>query len=150
MTPNPAHFHGNQPVVGASQGDPLPGFNYFLVGFYGTWKIPEGRPEIPESPREEMARDLEEVAGLSVDPDAPVSLYDDAKAVGEDVRTAYSVVDRSRVSANAPNPTVRMIPPLTARTGRYPILAAVRGNNNGPVPRPRKVALFRRLSAPAR
>lgn len=51
----------------------------------GTWKVPEGRPEIPESPREGVARELEEEAGLSVDPDDLVYLYDDAKEVVEDM-----------------------------------------------------------------
>jgi ADP-ribose pyrophosphatase YjhB (NUDIX family) len=49
----------------------------------GTWKVPEGRPEIPESPREGVARELEEETGLTVDPDDLVYLYDDAKEVVE-------------------------------------------------------------------
>jgi len=51
----------------------------------GTWKVPEGRPEIPESPREGVARELEEETGLAVDPDELVYLYDDAKEVTADM-----------------------------------------------------------------
>ena len=51
----------------------------------GTWKVPEGRPEIPESPRVGVARELEEEAGLTVDPDDLVYLYDDAKEVVDDM-----------------------------------------------------------------
>lgn len=51
----------------------------------GTWKVPEGRPEIPESPREGVARELEEETGLAVDPDDLVYLYDDAKEVKADM-----------------------------------------------------------------
>jgi ADP-ribose pyrophosphatase YjhB (NUDIX family) len=50
----------------------------------GTWKVPEGRPEIPESPREGVARELEEETGLSVDPDDLVYCYDDAREVKTD------------------------------------------------------------------
>lgn len=63
----------------------------------GTWKVPEGRPEIPESPREGVARELEEEAGLSVDPDELVYLYDDAKEVVEDMHMMgiYYAIDRA-------------------------------------------------------
>lgn len=66
----------------------------------GAWKVPEGRPEIPESPREGVARELEEEAGLSVDPDDLVYLYDDAKEVGEDMfmMGIYYAVERSRTT----------------------------------------------------
>ena len=66
----------------------------------GAWKIPEGRPEIPESPREGVARELEEETGLSVDPDELVYLYDDAKEVGADMfmMGIYYAVDRSETS----------------------------------------------------
>lgn len=66
----------------------------------GTWKVPEGRPEIPESPREGVARELEEEAGLSVDPEALVYLYDDAKDVGEEMfmMGIYYAVERSETT----------------------------------------------------
>ncbi len=66
----------------------------------GTWKVPEGRPEIPESPREGVARELEEEAGLSVDPEALVYLYDDAKEVGEEMfmMGIYYAVERSETT----------------------------------------------------
>ncbi len=66
----------------------------------GTWKIPEGVPEIPESPREGVARELEEETGLSVDPDDLIYLYDTAKEVGEDMFRMHIVyaVDRDRTA----------------------------------------------------
>lgn len=66
----------------------------------GTWKVPEGRPEIPESPREGVARELEEEAGLAVDPEALVYLYDDAKEVGEGMYMMgiYYAVDRAETT----------------------------------------------------
>lgn len=66
----------------------------------GTWKVPEGRPEIPESPREGVARELEEEAGLAVDPADLVYLYDDAKDVGEEMYMMgiYYAVERSTTS----------------------------------------------------
>lgn len=68
----------------------------------GTWKVPEGRPEIPESPREGVARELEEETGLSVDPDELVYLYDDAKEVGEDMfmMGIYYAVERARTTGS--------------------------------------------------
>jgi len=51
----------------------------------GTWKIPEGVPEIPESPREGAARELEEETGLVVDPDDLVYCYDVGKEVAEEM-----------------------------------------------------------------
>ena len=63
----------------------------------GTWKVPEGVPEIPESPRQGIARELEEETGLSVDPDDLVYLYD----VGKEVKKGmfrmhiYYAVDRA-------------------------------------------------------
>lgn len=64
----------------------------------GAWKVPEGRPEIPESPREGVARELEEEAGLSVDPADLVYLYDDAKEVVEDqfMMEIYYAVERAK------------------------------------------------------
>lgn len=66
----------------------------------GTWKVPEGRPEIPESPREGVARELEEEAGLRVDPADLVYLYDDAKEVGKEMYMMgiYYGVERSKTS----------------------------------------------------
>lgn len=51
----------------------------------GTWKIPEGVPEIPESPREGVARELDEETGLVVDPAQLVYLYDVGKWVGPEM-----------------------------------------------------------------
>jgi len=66
----------------------------------GTWKVPEGRPEIPESPREGVARELKEEAGLSVDPDELVYLYDDAKEVVEGMfmMGIYYAADRAETT----------------------------------------------------
>lgn len=66
----------------------------------GTWKVPEGRPEIPESPREGVARELEEEAGLTVDPADLVYLYDDAKEVVEDMYMMgiYYAVEREQTT----------------------------------------------------
>ncbi|MFB6139627.1 MAG: NUDIX domain-containing protein [Halosimplex sp.] len=63
----------------------------------GTWKIPEGVPEIPESPREGVARELEEETNLTVDPADLVYLYDVGKEVAEDMfrMHVYYAVDRS-------------------------------------------------------
>jgi ADP-ribose pyrophosphatase YjhB (NUDIX family) len=68
----------------------------------GAWKVPEGRPEIPESPRESVARELEEETGLSLDPEALVYLYDDAKEVGEDMfmMGIYYAVARSETTGS--------------------------------------------------
>lgn len=68
----------------------------------GTWKVPEGRPEIPESPREGVARELEEETGLAVDPADLVYLYDDAKEVGEDMfmMGVYYAVERDRTTGD--------------------------------------------------
>ncbi len=66
----------------------------------GTWKIPEGVPEIPESPREGVARELEEETGISVDPDDLVYLYDVGKEVKEDMfrMHIYYAVERSETT----------------------------------------------------
>lgn len=66
----------------------------------GTWKVPEGRPEIPESPREGVARELEEETGLAVDPADLVYLYDDAKEVGTEMYMMgiYYAVERRKTS----------------------------------------------------
>jgi len=66
----------------------------------GTWKIPEGVPEIPESPREGVARELKEEAGLSVDPAALIYLYDMAREVGKDMfrMHIYYAVDRDQTT----------------------------------------------------
>lgn len=68
----------------------------------GTWKIPEGVPEIPESPREGVARELQEEAGLSVDPDDLVYLYDVGKEVRKDMFRMHVVygVERSRTTGH--------------------------------------------------
>ncbi|WP_164471724.1 NUDIX domain-containing protein [Halosimplex salinum] len=66
----------------------------------GTWKIPEGVPEIPESPREGVARELEEETNLTVDPADLVYLYDVGKEVDEDMfrmHVCYAV-DRSETT----------------------------------------------------
>ena len=64
----------------------------------GTWKIPEGVPEIPESPREGVARELEEETNLAVDPNKLVYLYDVGKWVGEEMfrMHIYYAVERSK------------------------------------------------------
>lgn len=66
----------------------------------GTWKIPEGVPEIPESPREGVARELEEETGLTVDADDLVYLYDVGKHVGKDMfrMHIYYGVERSQTT----------------------------------------------------
>lgn len=66
----------------------------------GTWKVPEGRPEIPESPREGVARELKEEAGLSIDPAELVYLYDDAKEVVDEMYMMgiYYAVDRAETT----------------------------------------------------
>lgn len=66
----------------------------------GTWKIPEGVPEIPESPREGIARELEEETGLSVDPDELVYLYDVGKHVAKDMfrMHIYYAVERAETT----------------------------------------------------
>lgn len=66
----------------------------------GAWTLPEGRPEIPESPREGVARELAEEAGLAVDPDALTYLYDEAAEPVEDkfMMGIYYAVDRAATS----------------------------------------------------
>jgi len=66
----------------------------------GTWKIPEGVPEIPESPREGVARELEEETNLTVDPSDLVYLYDVAKEVTEGMHRMHVCygVDRARTT----------------------------------------------------
>jgi len=68
----------------------------------GAWKVPEGRPEIPESPREGAARELEEETGLAVAPEDLVYLFEDAKEVVEGMYTmgVYYGVDRSETRGN--------------------------------------------------
>jgi ADP-ribose pyrophosphatase YjhB (NUDIX family) len=63
----------------------------------GAWTLPEGRPEIPESPREGVARELEEEAGLSVDPADLVYLYDSAAEPVEEkyMMGIYYAVERA-------------------------------------------------------
>ncbi len=68
----------------------------------GAWKVPEGRPEIPESPREGAARELEEETGLSVDPGDLVYLFEDAKEVVEGMHTMgvyYGIARRNTEGA---------------------------------------------------
>lgn len=68
----------------------------------GTWKIPEGVPEIPESPREGAARELEEETGLSVDPDDLVYLYDVGKHVKKDMFRMHIVYAVDRTETTGP------------------------------------------------
>lgn len=68
----------------------------------GTWKIPEGVPEIPESPREGVARELEEETGLSVEPDDLVYLYDVGKHVGKDMFRMHIIYGIERAQTTGP------------------------------------------------
>lgn len=63
----------------------------------GAWTLPQGRPEIPETPREGVARELEEEAGLTVDPRDMVYLYDNATQPVPDkhMMGMYFAVDRA-------------------------------------------------------
>ncbi len=54
----------------------------------GEWKLPSGRMELGESPREGVARELEEETGLAVDPEDLTYFYDEA---GEPVEEQYMV-----------------------------------------------------------
>lgn len=68
----------------------------------GEWKLPSGRMELGESPREGVARELEEETRLSVDPDDLTYFYDEA---GEPVEDQYMVgidyaVRRSRTTGS--------------------------------------------------
>lgn len=54
----------------------------------GEWKLPSGRMELGETPREGVARELEEETGLTVDPDDLVYFYDEA---GEPVPEQHMV-----------------------------------------------------------
>lgn len=54
----------------------------------GEWKLPSGRMELGETPRDGVARELEEETGLAVDPDDLVYFYDEA---GEPVPEQYMV-----------------------------------------------------------
>lgn len=54
----------------------------------GEWKLPSGRMELGETPREGVARELVEETGLAVDPDDLVYFYDEA---GEPVPEQYMV-----------------------------------------------------------
>jgi len=54
----------------------------------GEWKLPSGRMELGESPREGVARELKEETGLSVDPADLTYFYDEA---GEPVPEQYMV-----------------------------------------------------------
>jgi ADP-ribose pyrophosphatase YjhB (NUDIX family) len=54
----------------------------------GEWKLPSGRMELGETPREGVARELEEETGLSIDPDDLVYVCDEA---GEPVPEQYMV-----------------------------------------------------------
>lgn len=58
--------------------------------FRGTdeWKLPSGRMELGESPREGVARELAEETGLRADPEALTYFYDEA---GEPVEEMYMV-----------------------------------------------------------
>lgn len=63
----------------------------------GAWTLPEGRPEIGEAPRAGVTRELEEEAGLTVDPADLVYLYDNAAEPVPDqhMMGMYFAVDRS-------------------------------------------------------
>lgn len=68
----------------------------------GEWKLPSGRVELGESPREGVARELEEETGLAVDPGDLTYVYDEA---GEPVPEQYMVgidyaVDRSQTTGD--------------------------------------------------
>jgi ADP-ribose pyrophosphatase YjhB (NUDIX family) len=52
------------------------------------WKLPSGRMELGESPREGVARELKEETGLAVDPDDLTYFYDEA---GEPVPEQHMV-----------------------------------------------------------
>jgi len=54
----------------------------------GEWKLPSGRVELGESPREGVARELEEETGLAVDPEDLRYVCDEA---GEPVPEQYMV-----------------------------------------------------------
>ena len=54
----------------------------------GEWKLPSGRVELGESPREGVARELEEETGLAVDPEDLTYFYDEA---GEPAPEQYMV-----------------------------------------------------------
>ncbi|MFC6961753.1 NUDIX domain-containing protein [Halocatena marina] len=54
----------------------------------GEWKLPSGRMELGESPREGVARELCEEIGLSVDPADLTYFYDES---GEPVENQYMV-----------------------------------------------------------
>ena len=54
----------------------------------GEWKLPSGRMELGETPREGVARELAEETGLAVDPEDLVYFYDEA---GEPVSEQYMV-----------------------------------------------------------
>ncbi|MFC7046073.1 NUDIX domain-containing protein [Halobacteriaceae archaeon GCM10025711] len=54
----------------------------------GEWKLPSGRMELGESPREGVARELEEETGLAVDPADLTYFYDES---GEPVEEQYMV-----------------------------------------------------------
>lgn len=54
----------------------------------GTWKLPSGRIELGETPREGVARELKEETNLSVAPDDLTYFYDEA---GQPVEEMYMV-----------------------------------------------------------
>src|SRR6056297_3624060 len=54
----------------------------------GEWKLPSGRMLLGESPREGVARELQEETGLSVEPADITYFYDEA---GEPVENQYMV-----------------------------------------------------------
>lgn len=54
----------------------------------GEWKLPSGRIELGETPREGVARELEEETGLAADPDELCYVADDC---GEPVAQQYMV-----------------------------------------------------------
>ena len=81
-------FHNPCPAGGVAV---LDGERILLVeDFRGSdeWKLPEGRVECGESPREGVARELREETGLSVDPEILTFFHDSA---GEPVEDQHMV-----------------------------------------------------------
>ncbi|WP_192498484.1 NUDIX domain-containing protein [Halorussus halophilus] len=79
-------FHNPCPAGGVAV---LDGDSILLVEDFrssGEWKLPEGRVECGESPREGVARELEEETGLTVDPAVLTYFHDSA---GEPVENQY-------------------------------------------------------------
>ncbi len=65
----------------------------------GGWKLPEGRVECGESPREGVARELSEETSLRVDPDDLTFLYDETgePVEGQHMAETYFAVEQAEV-----------------------------------------------------